>query len=770
MGYKDNQFFGIEDENFLSQSDVTNPEFKFTDRSRVVRTLTYSNGLLKDTSKPMGRGFIRNIITNVTASGENNPFAGSTRTRLRCNFQFNPQDIEQSVEARRDMYLPILQDPSQFTQPIAGNTSFRFELIFDRIAEVNKKESNGSTIFDSSGVLNSTVASDPSIVGVLADLRILHSIIGQGFNKDSVENQVSKFIADTRRYANSNFEELNLQVDSSGNLTPENLGTEDAPRLNPTGQRAFDYLSNPTQSTTDFVNLNVGNSAILLPQPVRVVFSSLFMVDGFVMNSQILFTRFSRTLIPTQCKVVLSMQAVYLGFARQKTFIQDQLQKTDQKLADDWYTANQNLMAFKQKIEDLKIVNVGLFTNKDRLSNASDMNITFTNPDNGKKFKHHVDRQYPWMYASKNFWYDKGDEENYVNYSNTHISLLAAGNTTVSSKAEWYQPFVNGTNDNFNKGTNPTGKNPSGRPHFSISYCSNNVKRNLLGQSLFVDLSDQNPSLRTRLRVNVYGMFDTNEAATSASIKISNSPKFDGSKPAPTGCLLMGKYATDFFDGINTKDMWDNYVGGFGTYNSSSPQDTLVNSANDPVGGKPDVVSYQTDIYNRKNRAPTENCITPYDVYEEVLIAFQAIYSSSPLEMKKRLLNLIANEPSILPGSENIWESIANAADPYQRAVELLFDQINQATKRNLIENENILQFRYSYFPGVGTGLNSLLPFAHSKFKDKWFIFDINVESSLSFTPSGNVSQTIKSEGCNVLVVQGSDWGRTLQITTGEWK
>jgi hypothetical protein len=668
------------------------------------------------------------------------------------------------------MYLPILQDPSQFTQPIAGNTSFRFELVFDRTAEVNEKDSNGATIFNNNGELNSTVASNPSIVGVLADLRILHAIIGQGFNKDSVEAQVSKFVTDARRYASSNFEELNLQVDSSGNLTPENLGTEDDPRLNPSGQKALDYLSNPGQATSDFINLNVGNSAILLPQPVRVVFSSLFMVDGFVMNSQILFTKFSRTLVPTQCKVVLSMQAVYLGFARQKTFIQDQLQKADQQLADDWFSANQSWIAFKQKLEDLKVVNVGLFTNYDRLENAADMNITFTNPDNDKKFKHHVDRQYPWMYASKNFWYDRGDEENYVDYSNLHPARTFP-NGNPSGRTLWYQPFSGGTDDNCAKGTSPSGKNPSGRPNFSIGYCSNTAKRNIAGQALFVDSAEQNPVFGSKIHVNVYGMFDSEEAATTASTKISNIPKFKEAKVAPPGCLLMGRYFNDFDNAISTQENWNAFIGGFGTFNATAATDTFVNSANDPIGGKPPVVSMETDVYNRRNRAPIANCITPSDVYLDVALRLTQLgYTTN--DAKKVLLNLFADERVIGPGSEEVWVNIHNAPDPSQRAVDLLFDQasLSQAPKQNLLENESILQSRYSFIGGFGTGINSLLPFAHNKFKDKWFIFDVNIESSLSFTPSGNVAQTIKSSGSSRLVVKGSDWGKTIQITTGDWQ
>lgn len=773
MGYQDEQFFGLEGPNskFISPSDITNPDFKFTDRSRVVRTVTNINGVITDSSKKLERGFIRNILTDVNASGAGNPFEG-TRTRLRCNFQFNPQDIEQFVEARRDMYLPILQDPSQFTQPIAGNTSFRFELIFDRTAEVNRRETNGSSIFNGDEL--TSVVSDPRSVGVLADLRILHAIIGQGFNKDGIEAQVTKFISDARRYARSNFEELNLQVDSSGNLIPENVGTDDNPIDNPSGKQAFDYLTRPGESTTNFINTNIGNSAILLPQPVRVVFSALFMVDGFIMSSQIMFTKFSRTLIPIQCKVVLNMQAVYLGFAKQKTFLQDQLQKADQKLADDWYTANQALESFKQKLEDLRVVNVGLFTNYDRLTNSNDMNITFKNPDNGKEFKHHVDRQYPWMYASKNFWYDRGDEKNYNNYRSLHPDFSQyyqlEGYDAIDEDLYWYQPFVGGENDNFKLGNNPTGKNPSGKPHFSIGYGKNDATRNIAGQALFVDSADQNPVFGSKIHVNVYGMFDSEAAANTAASKISSIPKFEEAKVAPTGSLLMGRYYNNFPDAISTLQNWNAFIGGFGTFNTTSATDTFVNSANDPLGGKPPVVSMETDIFNRRNRAPVDNCITPSDIYSDV--EQQLTQESWTTDQKKGIfLSLFADERIIGQGSEQTWVTINNAADPRQEARNLLYGSLKSTPKSKLIENESIIQIRYTNgSPASSYELVSLLPFAHKKFKDKWFIFDINIESSMSFTPSGNVTQTIKSSGSQRLVVKGSDWGRTISITTSEWK
>jgi fermentation-respiration switch protein FrsA (DUF1100 family) len=66
---------------------------------------------------------------------------------------------------------------------------------------------------------------------------------------------------------------------------------------------------------------NFGNSAFLVSLPVRIVFSSLFMVEGYITSTTVTFNKFNANMVPTQCSVGIQMQALYIGFARKDTFL-----------------------------------------------------------------------------------------------------------------------------------------------------------------------------------------------------------------------------------------------------------------------------------------------------------------------------------------------------------------------------------------------------------------------------------------------------------------
>jgi hypothetical protein len=72
-------------------------------------------------------------------------------------------------------------------------------------------------------------------------------------------------------------------------------------------------------------NANFGNSAFLVSLPVRIVFSSLFMVEGFITSTNVTFNKFNSNMVPTQCVVGITMQALYIGFAREKTYLTQSL-------------------------------------------------------------------------------------------------------------------------------------------------------------------------------------------------------------------------------------------------------------------------------------------------------------------------------------------------------------------------------------------------------------------------------------------------------------
>lgn len=75
-----------------------------------------------------------------------------------------------------------------------------------------------------------------------------------------------------------------------------------------------------TDARTSLEN-NFGNSAFLVSTPIRIVFSSLFMVEGYVTSTIVTFNKFNANMVPTQCSVGISMQALYIGFAKKDTFL-----------------------------------------------------------------------------------------------------------------------------------------------------------------------------------------------------------------------------------------------------------------------------------------------------------------------------------------------------------------------------------------------------------------------------------------------------------------
>ena len=97
---------------------------------------------------------------------------------------------------------------------------------------------------------------------------------------------------------------------------------------------------------------NFGNSAFLVSLPVRIVFSSLFMVEGFITSTQVTFNKFNPHMVPTQCVVGVTMQALYIGFARKDTYLTLQLaagmKAADEALEEEAATEAAEISATKE--------------------------------------------------------------------------------------------------------------------------------------------------------------------------------------------------------------------------------------------------------------------------------------------------------------------------------------------------------------------------------------------------------------------------------------
>lgn len=253
----------------------------------------------------------------------------------RFHFQFNPDVLVRSVTARNDVQFWMNQDPGQLVSPIPGDANFAFEFILNREAEMASGTVAGGTTQTSPGLVRNRAghpslqgqgnptAGHPSLrgntatgvtgwqqsspvdkanqvpnqIGVLADLLVFDSIIGQGINADliaSITKQYQANVAAAQTAANST-----PPVDGEDKVIPtEQLGV-----LNKTLQ------------------LSTNNSAFLISQPVRIVFSSLYMVEGFITSSTVTFNKFNLAMVPTQCTVSINMQAMYIGFAARDTFL-----------------------------------------------------------------------------------------------------------------------------------------------------------------------------------------------------------------------------------------------------------------------------------------------------------------------------------------------------------------------------------------------------------------------------------------------------------------
>lgn len=291
-----NQFAGITnagEPNYERQS-YDNPPFMWPPRQ-------YMN--IAGDKSAIQRGYMRSLITDPQVSR-----TSATKNR-RLFFQFNPQVLVRSVQQSVGAMNPLLQDPAQLVQPIPGTASFGFELFFNREKEVftGAKSDFDMSLPDGSQALVSQI-------GVLADIMVLDTITGQGLSQDLVNYVMS--------YSKGQYDRTNAALKAQKEALRKAGATEaDLATLS-------EYEKPSDKVLSDIFNANIGNSAFLNPLPFRVMFSSLFMVEGLATSVDVQFQKFSRTMVPTMCKVTINMYALYIGFAKKKTFLYDNLTNT----------------------------------------------------------------------------------------------------------------------------------------------------------------------------------------------------------------------------------------------------------------------------------------------------------------------------------------------------------------------------------------------------------------------------------------------------------
>lgn len=292
-----------------------NPGFRYPDNN--IRFLDAQRSLDEFSGVPtfgnvtkrrfaVQRGYMRNLqpatLTNITIN--------------KCYFQFNPQEIRQNVQMREDIYNPILLTAEQLSQPIGGNVSFQFDLFFDRSHELSANQKGPISPYTNENLeSNDPTNKGPDQIGVYADLKVLYNIIGQGLSDQTIELQLEML---------RNTYNAKVKRESAYSSSSETTGTSDttteATTVEDTGN-PYDRDFTDKEALAKLFESNVGNAAFLLPNPVRIVFSPLLMVDGFVTSTSVDFLKFNNDMIPMQCRVAMGVNALYIGFAKPNTFL-----------------------------------------------------------------------------------------------------------------------------------------------------------------------------------------------------------------------------------------------------------------------------------------------------------------------------------------------------------------------------------------------------------------------------------------------------------------
>lgn len=288
------------------------------------------------------RGYIRRLNEFYSRMGE----GASDIQNRRCNFQFQPETIVRSVSANSyDTQFFFNQRPEQLTVPIPGQSTYGIKLLFNREAEVTSgyymskgKQVKGkgfSSIYDPLLETSTEIADllegnfDQSWVtkiGVLADIMVLDGVIGQGISKEtlSIINKISAA------------QQTNTTDTTVGGKNGD-AEKDDQDKDQALANEAASYWLNEDKS-----NVNLGNQAFLVPTPVRIMLSNLMIIEGFVLSSAVNFHKFSKRFIPTQATVELSVQALYIGFAKKATLLTQDTTLTESGSSPDEKTQTQS--------------------------------------------------------------------------------------------------------------------------------------------------------------------------------------------------------------------------------------------------------------------------------------------------------------------------------------------------------------------------------------------------------------------------------------------
>lgn len=345
MGYESDQFYGLDtiesgeynasigigaEEGLLGTTyvvDVANKAFSYPDNIvrggyRAKRQVwnegtggydpapgeNFDLGVLK-------KGYIRSLKLD------------DAQSVVKCQFQFNPATLNQSVSQNTQVLNFLQQNMSQYAQPMPSNVNFSFELFFDRSYELNHFK-GAVEKGKASGAL--WAKTDPSVVGVLHDVGTLYEVVGVGLS------------ASQQDYMQSTLEEtIRAELLTASEEGDDTLSTVDD---------VNEAIAERSAQASALLGVNQGNTAFLLPIPVRAVFSSLYIVEGLVQNISVRYLKFTRNLVPMQASATITLEGKYIGFAKKNTFFTHVLEERRKLRAEQIAELN----TAGQKNEDLK--------------------------------------------------------------------------------------------------------------------------------------------------------------------------------------------------------------------------------------------------------------------------------------------------------------------------------------------------------------------------------------------------------------------------------
>jgi len=333
-GYQSDQFYDIQAAGEVRDRGRLNAPFVYPDS-----TIRVSDSDGNYDTRVLQKGYIRRL----------NEFDADDQNPVLCQFQFNPQYINQGAQFQSSIVNPIYQPIEQLKQPIASMTNFSFRLFFDRSMELNSPSAPTRAASD-----NPWEAGGPSQVGVLHDINALFRVIGQGISADDVENAIVR----SRENLAAGYSTLD-EIDQT---------VEQIEKYNKAVSNSSSFFSN---------NVNVGNTAFILPYPVRIVFSSLYIVEGFVTSTALEILKFNHAYVPMQAQVTLAVNAVYLGFAKKNTYFTHVLKTSAEEERNRRLSVQENVRSVEATIrQNLNGLNVKLYPGTFDQSNEPNTGLT----------------------------------------------------------------------------------------------------------------------------------------------------------------------------------------------------------------------------------------------------------------------------------------------------------------------------------------------------------------------------------------------------------